>query len=145
MPICTAKKLDGSSCKARAHQGSALCFFHDNQVAQQRRTAQSAGGRKGKARPVPSSPLPDFDLTTPEGLLASFQLTFNRLVRGEIDAKSAHAMAYLCECSRKLIETTLLKKRLERVEDLANGETSSDQLQNYKFEEMPLDRNIPNA
>ncbi len=55
---------------------------------------------------LPSQPLPHFDLTTPEGLHASFQFTFNRLVDGEIDAKTAHALAYLCECSRKLYETT---------------------------------------
>ncbi len=151
MNKCCVSKANGKPCEAHVRAGSAYCYFHDNQVAQQRRMAQSKGGSKRKTS-QPLSPLAeDFDLASPQGLLASFQFTFNRIVRGEIDAKTAHAMAYLCECARKLYDTTVLKVEIERLKDLADTERVQNPLDEQldedfdQFEELPMEENTPNA
>ena len=151
MKTCSGKRSDGSSCAAHARKGSQYCFFHDKEVAKQRRVAQSKGGSRGKARLQPLCPSEDFDLSTPEGIVASVQFIFNRLVRGEIEPKSAYAMAYLCECARKLHEMMVVKKDIESLQARANTERLFSPLRVQRnedldeFEELPIEENAPNV
>jgi hypothetical protein len=151
MRKCFGKRSNGSSCKAHVRAGSQYCFFHDNQTAKQRQIAQSKGGSRRKARLEPLCPSEDFDLSTPEGIVASVQFVFNRLVRGEIEPKAAYAMAYLSECARKLHEVMVVKKEIECLKAQANTERICsplrEQLDDHAgvFEELPIEENTPNA
>jgi hypothetical protein len=148
---CSTKKPNGSPCEARVRAGSEYCYFHDKQIAKERRIAQSKGGSKKKARPLLSGPIADFDLTTPEGMLASVQFALNRLVRDEIDAKTAHAIAYLSECARKLYDLAVLKRNIDQLNYLAKTERVYDPLREQldddldQFAELATEENTSNA
>src|SRR5205823_14246222 len=99
MAICTATGRDGLPCAAQALAGSTQCFFHSPTAEHER--ARSRGRRQGgivvRSRSHLALPtdIPAVELETPRDVTALLAETISQLRRGEIDAKSANAIAYV--------------------------------------------------
>ena len=134
MAICRAVKSDGRACKAQAVTGSWFCFFHNPDATESRREAQRKGGSKGTRLQVISSPAQDFDLSNPKGVAKLIAYAANRVVRGELDSKSAYALGYLADCALRAHSAGTVTERLDRLELLQKAEDSTPFFQTDTFE-----------
>jgi hypothetical protein len=99
MPLCTANRRDGAPCAAQALAGNQHCFFHSPSAEHAR--ARSRGRRQGgivvrsRSQIVQASDMAAVELQTPRDVTTLLSETISQLRRGEIDAKSANAIAYV--------------------------------------------------
>jgi hypothetical protein len=122
MPNCQAKKDNRQPCKARAQAGSKFCFFHDPNARDQRREAQSKGGGKRTHSVVFYPPPSDFDLSDPHGVANALTWVANRVIRGELDSRTATAVGYLGDCALRAYNAGSIADRLEALERLQKAE-----------------------
>src|SRR5438094_246747 len=97
MPLCTATRRDGAPCAAQALDGNQHCFFHSPSAEHAR--ARSRGRRQGgivvRSRSHLPTDIASVELQTPRDVTVLLAETISQLRRGEIDAKSANAIAYV--------------------------------------------------
>lgn len=115
--ICSASKGDGSNCKVLAVEGSDFCFFHDPSRSEERRAAQSLGGR-GNHIKVLSEDTPDVKITSHEDVALLLCITINQVRKGEIDPRVANAVGYLANIALTAIERNDVEKRIQKLEAL---------------------------
>jgi hypothetical protein len=92
---CCHTTTNGTQCKAHPQTGSEYCFFHDPELAEDRKAARRAGGeanRKTTRKPVD---LPDNPLQTLPQIADLLRETLDRVRRSEIKSHDATAIGYV--------------------------------------------------
>jgi hypothetical protein len=115
--LCEAARSDGSKCKAPALPGSPFCFFHDPTKADERREAQSLGGRQNRMRTLDAS-APEVKVKDCQDVVMLISDTINQVRRGQIDPRVANAVGYLANVLIRAVEQGDLEKRLAELEAL---------------------------
>ena len=114
---CSHIKKNGSPCQSQRMAGSEFCFFHNPKRAEQRLTAQRAGGLKGRARSLPEN-TPELPLESVENVRAALAQTLNAVLRGTIDAKIGSTVAYISTVLLKSLEQGQVEERLAALETI---------------------------
>jgi len=128
MALCQALTKSGNPCKARAQGGSQFCCFHDpdSKSREKLRAAQARGG-KGRRLLIPFGlpQLATIDFENPEPALDVICGAVTSLGRGQLDAKTAHAMFHGIEAACRLYQISAIaniKRRQERIQRLLQAE-----------------------
>lgn len=125
---CHALTANGSACQASAIDGSDYCFFHDPAKADERREAQSTGGKQNKMK-VLADDVPDIAVRDCRDVVALVSETINQVRKGQIDPRVANAVGYLANVLIKAVEQGDIEQRIKELEDLVKIRTrSSDDL-----------------
>jgi len=114
---CRASKPDGSSCRADALPESDFCFFHDPSKADERRKAQSFGGRQNRMKTLEAT-TPDVEIEDTRDVVRLIAETINQVRRGQIDPRVANAVGYLANVLIRAVEQGELERRLVDLEAL---------------------------
>ena len=112
---CRAKKPDGSSCQAAALPGSDFCFFHDPDLADERREANAFGGRQNRMKTLDAD-APDVKVESCQDIVRLIGETINQVRKGQLDPRVANAIGYLTNVLIKAYEQGDLEKRIEDLE-----------------------------
>jgi len=112
---------DGRPCRARAQAGSDFCFFHDSEVSERRRDAQSRGGQ-GHRRTLVVLPETELDFTSPEEIKPLLALVARRLLGGELDAKTGHAVCHAIDTALRAYLLGDQKAQMDRIERLLEAD-----------------------
>jgi len=104
---CCHNNDDGTQCKAHPQTGSDYCFFHDPELAAERKAASRAGGAANRKTTRPPVDLPDNPLQTLSQIADLLRETLDRARRSEIKAHDAKAIGYV---------TTILVDVMEKEE-----------------------------
>src|SRR5690349_10822888 len=120
---CQHEKADGVRCGGNALPGSAYCYQHDPDRADERREARSAGGR-ARSRPRATLPCdtPDARLETVADVIALLALTVNQVRRGELDVKVGSCVGYLSNILVGALKLGPIEERLAALEAIAEGQ-----------------------
>lgn len=114
---CRALTADGSSCQANALDGSSYCFFHDPAKADERREAQSMGGRQNRMKTLDNN-VPDIAVRDCQDVVALISETINQVRKGQIDPRVANTVGYLANVLIKAAEQGDIEQRLAELESL---------------------------
>lgn len=115
MSRCTATREDGAPCRAHALSGEVFCFTHHPDRSHDREAARRAGGQARTSVRLPTETLPRA-LQTPRDVTALLSDAVGCVLRGELDARSANAVGYLCTVLLKAIQIGEMEERLARIE-----------------------------
>lgn len=118
MATCTAMRRDGTPCTARALPNDVMCFAHSATTAQKRQQAYAAGG-KGRASAARVRRLVP---TTLRPLLEQILDAVVEVHEGDLTPGQATAMATLANAAARLFEQAEFTARLERLEEMSNGQ-----------------------
>lgn len=88
---CNATKEDGTNCSAHALANSSFCFFHDPERADDRKHAQSKGGKPAGEY---LRPLDLATLKTADELSVFLRNLIKATIVGQVSTKSAQALGY---------------------------------------------------
>ena len=116
---CRAKTKAGKQCKARAVEDSEFCFAHEPSLAEKRAEWRRDGGRKSGKKALLAEAAA---VKTPEEVRDMLARTLEGVQRGDVDAKTANAVGYLCNSLLKAIRDTDLAGRLEELESAIRGD-----------------------
>ncbi len=105
--------MAGRRCQAPVVKGSDFCFAHEPSLAQKRAEWRRAGGKKSGKQAVLAEAAA---IRTPAEVKDLLGRTVEGLQRGDIDARTANAVGYLCNLLLKAIKETDLAERLEKLE-----------------------------
>jgi len=122
MAECEFMKTNGKRCRAPALTGSRVCFFHDASRAEQRKQAQSAGGRassQGRSGPEWQEVEP-LGLETIEGILQLVTEQLNELRGLEPSPRKGTSIFYGVGLLVRLYEVKVLERRLSEMERFHN-------------------------
>jgi hypothetical protein len=114
---CHGVKPDGSRCEVAALPGSDFCFFHDPSKADERREAQSLGGRQNRMRTLDAT-APDVRVENCQDVVRLLSETINQVRKGQIDPRVANAVGYLANVLIRATEQGELERRLAELEAL---------------------------
>jgi hypothetical protein len=124
---CSATKSDQSKCQAAVIPGSEFCFFHDPSKAEQRREAQSQGGRQNHVKTLEDS-APDVKVEDSGDAIALISETINQVRKGQIDPRVANSVGFLANILIKAVERNKLETRIEQLEALLKVQTPTSDL-----------------
>jgi hypothetical protein len=119
---CSATKPDQSKCQAAAMPGSEFCYFHDPSKAEERREAQSQGGRQNRVRTLEET-APDIKIEDSGDAIALISDTINQVRKGKIDPRVANSVGFLANILMKAVERNKLETRIEQLEALLKVQT----------------------
>lgn len=114
---CKAARQDGVVCQTAPLLGSDFCYFHDPAKADERRQAQSLGGRQHRIRTL-NAATPDARMRDCGDVVALISETINQVRKGTIDPRIANSVGYLANVLIKAFEQDELETRIERLETL---------------------------
>ncbi len=109
---CTAARRNGQPCAARALPGKSHCFAHDPGLAAKRLAAYTAGG-KGKSNLARAHRRLPADL---KDVLAKLMAALDEVHGGEIDPRTATAMASLAGAINRIYADSELEQRIAALE-----------------------------
>jgi hypothetical protein len=113
---CQDRKPDGSPCRATPLTGSAYCWFHAPERAEQRREAQRAGARTANARPDPA-PVEDLPLRSVADVAVLLAEAVNAVRAGRMEPKVANAVAVLTAQLMNALRGGDLEARIRALEE----------------------------
>ena len=117
---CEAFRKDGERCQAKALPGHLWCWTHDPSVADRRRQARAAGGRK--AAQVRKLNNRRVDLSDPAALVRFTSALVQDILAHRVDVAVGRTALYGVAVLRQTLETTELAKRVEALEQqIAKG------------------------
>jgi len=111
--ICRAKTKSGKSCQALAILDSNFCFAHEPRLAEKRRQWRQAGGKRSTKKALLAEAA---TVQTPEQVRDLLGRTVEAVRRGDLDARTANAVGYLCNLLLKAIRETDVVRRLDELE-----------------------------
>src|ERR1700722_17831905 len=112
---CSAIKRDRTRCSAATIPGSEFCFFHDPEKAEDRRQAQSQGGRNNRMKTLPES-APNVRVGNSGDAIALISQTINQVRKGQIDPRIANSVGFLANILLKAVERDKLETRIAQLE-----------------------------
>lgn len=113
---CSFVKPDGAQCSAPPLQGQSVCFFHTAAKSEERRAAQSAGGKKHRSHAL-SRETSRLSLRSRDELTVAVEETVNNVLQGQIDPKIANAVTGLISLQIRLLDQNL-EHRVATLENL---------------------------
>ena len=114
---CEATKANGEPCGAFAVRGSRFCFAHCPERAQERRAAQSRGGRARHRRVLQDGDQADpVHLETVADVVAVLESALGELVSLEPSVAKARAVGYLCGQALAAFQVGEIENRLAELE-----------------------------
>ncbi len=127
---CIGKTSDGGQCKSPRLSSSQYCFFHDPNLTEERKAAQSAGGQRNTLKVLPAS-TPDVKLGSAEDQSKFLEETMSQVRRGELDPKVANTLGYLFSLYIKIKSDLETERRISALESLTkrqqeNGNFNAD-------------------
>lgn len=114
---CCATRKDGRPCTAPALGTSPFCFAHDPQRAADRDAARKKGGQNRGAAARMRGLVPPRLSSTYDRL----ESVLERLDSGEIEPKTAQAMASVARALVAVLTAGELEERVRMLEGKANG------------------------
>jgi hypothetical protein len=117
---CAGLNSDGSPCNVAALPESDYCFFHDPTKAEERREAQSLGGRQNRMKTLETD-APDVKVETCQDVVKLLSETINQVRKGEIDPRVANSVGYLANVLIKAFEQGDIEKRLAEIESIVKS------------------------
>jgi hypothetical protein len=96
---------------------SQYCFFHDPDLTEERKAAQSAGGQRNTVKILPAS-TPDVKLRSAEDHNKFLEETMSQVRRGELDPKVANTLGYLFSLHIKIKSDLETERRISALESL---------------------------
>jgi len=124
---CQGNKKTGEKCRAAATPGSQYCFFHDPEREQERKEAQSSGGRHGRMKTLPND-TPDTEIGNCTDVVRLISATINQVRRGELDPRVANAVGYLANVLIRAAEQSDIETRLAELEAIVREQRPSSGL-----------------
>ena len=117
--LCKATNARGQPCASYAVEGSAFCFWHCPELAEERKQARSAGGRARHGR---SGVLQDgsgvlVPLKSMSDVVNLLEQTVRDLLTLENSISRARAVGYLAGVAVKALEVSELEDRIARLEE----------------------------
>lgn len=117
MSTCHSRRVDGSPCRANAQRGKQFCFFHDPARKAQLRRARKAGGKSRARKTANLAPnTPDYPLRNPTDAATLLGNVANRLLRDEMDARTANAIANVVNIALHAFEQGPTEERFANLE-----------------------------
>ena len=116
---CAHVHPSGRACGGFAVAGSAFCFAHSPERADERDDARRRGGQAGRSATLPDSALPVRSLGD---VLALVGLTVNDVRSGRVDVRVANAVGVLANVAARVIQQADLEARLEALEAVLEPE-----------------------
>lgn len=113
MSKCQFIKPDKVQCKANAIKGDVYCFWHSEQMKEQRDQAIMEGGLSPKRSYGKSEAI---SISNTQDVLSLIVETINDLRCNKVSTRNANAIGYLASVALKTIEQGDLEKRLQEVE-----------------------------
>ena len=110
---CAHVHPSGKPCGGYAVRGSAFCFAHAPEQADQRDAARRKGGQAGKTAVLPASDLAVRSLGDVVGLV---ETTINDVRCGRVDVRVANAIGVLAGVAIRAIQHGELERRLDALE-----------------------------
>ena len=116
---CIHRKSDGTPCKAKTLIGSDYCFFHDPNLAVERKAAQVSGGRERarRANVLPAG-TPEMPVGTAADIISLIGDTINKVRRGELEVSLANSVGYLAAVVLRAHQRDDVDQRLARLESI---------------------------
>ena len=105
---------DGARCKGNPCLGSPFCWWHNPQVTDRRRDAQSRGGR---GRQVKRQTVGQYQVESPHDLLEPLIASLNESFALPNSAAKGRTIANLAGMVLKSLETANLEKRISTLEE----------------------------
>ena len=115
---CKAQTKYGKRCKARAIKGSDYCFAHEPALAEQRAKWRREGGHASSKKAVLEETAA---LESPEEIKKLLARAIQAVQRGDMDPRTANALARLCSLQLKAIRQTEIVRRLDELEQITKG------------------------
>ena len=112
---CAGLKPDGSQCQAAALAGSDFCYFHDPSKAAERRESQAQGGRQNRIKTLDPS-TPAIRMRDARDVVTLLGDTVDQVRKGQIDARVANSVGYLCGLLMKALAQGHQDHRIESLE-----------------------------
>ena len=116
---CMYVHPSGRACGGFRVAGSAYCFAHAPDRADQREDARRRGGRAGRVATVPES---DLAVRSLGDVLALVELTINDVRSGRVDVRVANAVGVLSNVAARVIQQADVEARLEALEAVLEPE-----------------------
>ena len=116
---CKATAKSGNRCKAAAVNSSDYCFAHEPTLAADRANWRREGGRQSNKKALLDEAS---SIQTPDQVKELLGRTVESLQRGDVDARTANAVGYLCNLLLKAMKETDLARRLDVLERAIAGE-----------------------
>jgi hypothetical protein len=116
-PSCIGRTSDDGQCKSPRLSSSQYCFFHDPDLTEERKAAQSAGGQRNTIKVLPAS-TPDVKLGSAEDQSKFLEETMSQVRRGELDPKVANTLGYLFSLHIKIESNLETDRRISTLESL---------------------------
>lgn len=113
MSKCQYVKPDDSQCKANSVRGDEFCFWHSEQMKNQRNQAVMDGGLSPKRNYGRDD---EISISNTQDVMKLIVETINDLRGNKVSTRNANAIGYLASVALKTIEQGVLEKRLEEVE-----------------------------
>ena len=124
---CKARTKDGTECQTPALAGSDFCFFHDPDKADERREANSKGGRQDKIKTL-SADAPDIQVESCQDVARLISTTINQVRKGELDPRIANAVGYLANVLIRAVEQGDMEERIKSLEAAVGSKAGSTDL-----------------
>ena len=124
-PRCEGFKPDGTRCSVPALPGSKFCVFHDPERAEQRRAAQSRGGKANRIKTL-GPDAPDLKVQDSQDVKELLSQTIDQVRKGQIDPRVGYAIAYLSNLMLKASEKNELETRLAELEKMVKAKQEDD-------------------
>ena len=119
---CRGTKKDGERCNSWALSGSEYCWFHDPELAEERKAARRRGGANSRIynRQLRSGDIADveFKLRDLRDLSGFLEFLINQAFQRRIDTKLANTLGYLITVQKSCIESSEIERRLEKLEEV---------------------------
>jgi hypothetical protein len=124
---CGTPKADGTTCGAKVMNGGKFCFFHDPETTQERKAAQSRGGKRNRA-PVLPADAADLVLDNQGDVVQFLTVTINDVRKGRLGTKEATTIGYLLGIRQKMQASRDIEDRLAAVEAVLKARPRKDRL-----------------
>jgi hypothetical protein len=120
MPQCNYVKPDGTRCESHALRTKERCLTHDPDSAERRAEGRRRGGEARRAAVLPAD-TPDLPLKTAEDVCAALADTFNKVRRGELDARVGNCLAAIGSQLIRSIDAADVEARVSALEEQLGG------------------------
>jgi hypothetical protein len=112
---CGTPKADGTPCGAKVMNGGKFCFFHDPETTQERKAAQSRGGKRRRA-PVLPADAADIVLDNQDDVDKFLIVTMNDVRKGRLGTDEARTLCSLLGIRQRIRASRDIEKRLAAIE-----------------------------
>ena len=120
--LCQAVNARGEPCGAYAVTGSRYCFYHDPDLAAERKAARAKGGRVRHGRKLTTGSDGPTEIASMGEVVDLLEQTINDCLKLENSIARARAIGYLAGTLARVMEMSELEQRIVALEIEVLGE-----------------------